>query len=69
MKYILRLDNGTIKSGNRCIDEPRYEYFIKKSIGCDIITHIKSKATIFTEEEANNGISVYNKNFKLIPIK
>lgn len=67
-KYILRLDNGLISKGERCKDEPRYEYL--KSLGefVDYTTTDKKQAKIFTEEDIKNGLTVHTRGWEFIKI-
>lgn len=69
-KYILRSDRGTIKSGARCKDEPRYSFYAgdgKKSNTVDLIAHRLDMITIFTDEDIKNGIYV-SKGWELIEL-
>lgn len=65
-KFILRQDNGTIKSCQRCVDEPRYTYLKKEGEQVDFITHDKSQAKIFFED---SEVIVHSKDWQFIQIR
>ena len=68
-KYILRLDNGLISKGERCKDEPRFEYL--KGLGkfVDYTTTDKKQAKIFTEDDIpEEGLAVHTRGWEFIKI-
>lgn len=58
MKYILRLDNGTVESGERCRDEERYQY-VKNYYGKIVEFAVNAKdIKLIDEEVAKKGIYI-----------
>ena len=65
-KYILRLDNGLISKGERCRDEPRFEYLKDLGKCVDYTTTDKKQAKIFTEEDIKDGLAVHTRGWEFI---
>lgn len=65
-RFILRIDNGTIKSGSRCVDEPRYTYLKAESKDVDFITSDKKQAKVYNE---NDEAHVHSPDWKFIQIR
>lgn len=69
-KYILRMDNGLISTGERCRDEPRFHYLKDLGTHVDIITEVRKYAKVFKDSEIPvEGLTVHTKRWEFIKIK
>lgn len=68
-KYILRMDNGLISKGERCMDEPRFEYLKGLGKSVDFTTTNKKQAMVFDEKDIpEEGLTVHTKGWEFIKI-
>ena len=68
-KYILRMDNGLISKGERCKDEPRFEYLKALGNNVDFTTTNKKEAKIFDAKDIpEDGLAVHTIGWEFIKI-
>lgn len=68
-KYILRMDNGLISKGERCKDEPRFEYLRALGDSVDFTTSNKKEAKVFDEKDIlEDGLIVHTRGWEFIKL-